>query len=119
MVAKTVTAQDIAQAVIDAVSANGDGWVINADQKRKDLKGFIAASQTGNDDDVIPFLLKFVKAWPYEYDPTLRDSYEELTYTEFLEVVKHVTASFQRFAEGIVERSGVSGDVARDNAGKP
>lgn len=95
-----------------SLSTNGNAWDINADQKRKDLKGFIAASQTGNDDDVIPFLMKFVKAWPYPYDPALAESYEELTYTEFLEVVKHVTANFQRFADDLAKRSGVPGDMA-------
>ena len=75
-----------------------DGWDIDVDVKQQERKAFVAAGTSGNDDELYPFLTKFIKAWPYPYDPTDIASYDELKFSEFVEVVKRVTAAFQQLA---------------------
>lgn len=108
----------VAKAVIEQASAstNGDGWKIDVDQKRKDIKAFLLVLQGEDDDAMTPFLMKAVKSWPYPYDPTLVESYDELTASQLAEVVIRVKDGFQRLYDDILKRSGVPGDVARDNA---
>jgi len=90
-----------------------DGWIIDADQKRKDLRAYQeAVKRNENDDDAIPFFTKAVKAWPYPYDPANPESYDELTVTQLAEVAIHVNAAFQALYDGIIKRGSVSNDVA-------
>lgn len=80
-----------------------DGWVIDPDVKMKDYREFVKVStqaSTGEDTSVIyPLLAKFVKAWPHApaLDPAAPGSYDELTITQFREVIERVTGAFQVF----------------------
>lgn len=92
---------------------NGDAaWSLDVNVKMKDKRAFVKASQNVtqslDEADLYPYLAKFVKAWPYMGDPTLPESYDELTQTEFQEVVKRVSDAFQVLAGG-TESSGVRG----------
>lgn len=99
--------------------STGDGWVVDADQKRKDVKAYQdAIARNENDDDVIPFYVKAVKAWPYPYDPSKSESYDELTFSQIAEVAIRVNAAFQALFDGIIKRSGVPNDVVRGTDAK-
>ena len=80
-------------------------WVINIDTsawKMKDIRSFkklLGGKGDIDEGELYPHLVKLVVSWPHEgLDPTLEASYDELTKTEFVEVLNQVTAAFQRSA---------------------
>lgn len=81
---------------------NGAGWTIDPNVKMRDYRAFMKASQhiteSLDTSELYPYLAKFVKAWPYAGDPSVPESYDELTILEFREVAKHVNDAFQIFA---------------------
>lgn len=82
-----------------------DGWTIDPNAKMRDFREFMRVSQSttsgGDTSELYPCLAKFVKAWPYSpLDPAVPKSYDELTITQFREVVERVSAAFQGFAGG-------------------
>lgn len=84
-------------------STPDDQWeiVINVKGWKMKDKRKIAAAMTGNDKTVdesvmYPVMAKSIKKWAYEYDPTLVDSYDELTIEEFEEAAKRFGVAFQK-----------------------
>jgi hypothetical protein len=85
-----------------APPVNGDGWQIDADITKNELREFRRAGEQAvaqdNDELIHPWMARFVKAWPHALDPSDPDSYGKLKLSQWKEVVERVQAAFQAFS---------------------
>lgn len=87
-------------------SPNGNGaWVIDCDISKTEEKEFLAVCRecgnTGDDWPLFPYFAQYIKAWPYESDPTKPESYQKLKRSQYKEAVKRVMAEFQKTSVGV------------------
>lgn len=69
--------------------------------RMKDYRKFMSATQDNSFEGMFELLTKVVKSWPFAGDPSVAESYDELTMDEWLAVTKAVGASLtDQFSQG-------------------
>lgn len=86
-------------AAIRTVKVGDAEATYDSDMKMRSLKGLLGSAAGGDLDGLVEALSSFVQSWPFEGDPSNAADWDEITRTEFNDIVSAVVEDLGTLGE--------------------